>query len=247
MHIVDPQLAPEAERLIAALAAGRRRAIYRRIAITAAVVLVLVAIVLIWWLTPLRAWLDVHRVVQWLDSFGNSPLAPLALLLAYLIGGVVFVPVNLLIAATVLVFGPWLGILYALIGSVLDAWLLYEIGRRIPASGLRDRIERATQRLRGKLARHGVLAVTLVRIVPVAPYSAVNLAAGALRIPRRDYLLGTAFGMLPGIVFNAVFIDRVVAALEHPNSSSYALLILVAALIVVLAALIRRRVARAHT
>jgi uncharacterized membrane protein YdjX (TVP38/TMEM64 family) len=246
MHLIDPALAPEAERVLATLAAGRRRAIYRRIAVTAGGVIAIGAIALVWWLTPLREWVHIPRLVEALRALGTSPLAPLALLAIYVIGGLLLVPVNVLIAVTVLVFGSVLGAIYALVGCVMSAATTYEVGRHFPAGEVRRTLERATDRLRARLKRHGLLAVIVVRIVPVAPYTVVNAAAGAMHVPRRQYLLGTALGMLPGIVFNALFIDRVLQALEHPNPTSYALLIAAGALIVAAIAAIRRRVARAH-
>src|SRR4051794_34584909 len=246
MHLIDPTLPHEADRLIAAVAAGRRRTIYRYMRIMAGTVIVLGTLALVWWLTPLREWINIHRAVAAMNALGDSPLAPLAILGAFVVGGLVLIPVNVLIAVTVLVFGPVLGALYALIGSVLSAELLYEIGRHFPAGDLRRRLEHATQRLRGQLRKHGLLAVAVVGIVPGAPYFVLNVLAGAKRIPRVQYLFGTALGMLPGIVFNALFIDRVVEAIEKPNPWSYALLIGAAVLIVALIVLIRRRVARAH-
>ena len=246
MPLIDPALPHEADRLIAAVAAGRRRTIYRYIRIMAGAVIVLGTLALVWWLTPLREWINVSHAVAAMNRLGDSPVAPLVMLAAFAIGGLLIIPVNVLIAVTVLVFGPLLGASYALIGVVLSAELLYEIGRHFPAGDMRRRLERATQRLRGRLKKHGLLAVAVVRIVPVAPYSVVNVAAGAMRIPRVQYLVGTALGMLPGIVFNALFIDRVVEAIEKPNPWSYALLIAAAALIVASIVLIRCRVARAH-
>src|SRR5579859_4490442 len=132
MHLIDPALAPEAERVLATLAAGRRRAIYRRIRLTAACVIVVGAIALVWWLTPLREWIHIPRLVGALRGLGASPLAPLALLAIYVIGGLLLVPVNVLITVTVLVFGSLLGATYALIGSLLSAATTYEVGRHFP-------------------------------------------------------------------------------------------------------------------
>ena len=246
MHLIDPALPQETDRLIAVVAAGRRHTIYRYIRIMAAAVIVLGTLALVWWLTPLREWINISHAVAAMNRLGDSPAAPFVMLAAFLIGGLVVIPVNVLIAVTVLVFGPLFGALYALLGAVLSAELLYEIGRHFPAGDLRRRLHRATQRLRGRLQRHGLLAVAVVRVVPVAPYSVVNVAAGAMHIPRVQYLAGTALGMLPGIVFNALFIDRVVEALRRPNPWSYGLLVAAATLIVAMIVLIRRRVARAH-
>jgi phospholipase D1/2 len=47
------------------------------------------------------------------------------------------------------------------------------------------------------IAKHGILAVAALRSVPVAPYSLVNLAAGAVCVPFRDFVLGAFPGMWP--------------------------------------------------
>jgi phospholipase D1/2 len=55
-------------------------------------------------------------------------------------------------------------------------------------------------RVRRSIVRHSILAVASVRLVPIAPFTLVNLVAGASRIPFVDYLLGTILGMAPGLV-----------------------------------------------
>ena len=53
-----------------------------------------------------------------------------------------------------------------------------------------------------------LIAVAIVRVLPIAPYSIVSLAAGIAGIGRVAYFAGTALGMLPGIVLYALFADR---------------------------------------
>lgn len=74
-----------------------------------------------------------------------------------------------------------------------------------------------------------MFAVTVLRMLPVAPFLVVNLVAGASQLRLRDFLLGTALGMTPGIVAVAVFSDRLAAALEDPSPSAFATLALVLA------------------
>jgi len=49
-----------------------------------------------------------------------------------------------------------------------------------------------------RLARQGILAMAAIRLVPVAPFTVVNVVAGASHIGFRDYLAGTLLGMGPG-------------------------------------------------
>ena len=55
----------------------------------------------------------------------------------------------------------------------------------------------------------GLLAVTAVRLVPIAPFVVINVVAGAMRISLLNYVLGTLIGMLPGTLTATVFGDQV--------------------------------------
>ena len=68
-----------------------------------------------------------------------------------------------------------------------------------------SRLNRITRRL----AKKGVMAIAVVRLLPIAPFSVVNAVAGASHIRLRDFMLGTALGMAPGIIVTVIFVDRV--------------------------------------
>jgi uncharacterized membrane protein YdjX (TVP38/TMEM64 family) len=64
----------------------------------------------------------------------------------------------------------------------------------------------------GRLARHGFYIILYLRIVPVIPYNALNLMAGASPIEFSDYLWASLIGILPGTILFAMLGD----ALWHP-------------------------------
>jgi phospholipase D1/2 len=206
---------------------------------------VMAGIAALWLLTPLRHWLDLAQLVDVLRGWQRHALAPIALLAAFVAGGLVMFPVNLLMAASMVIFGPWLGSLYALLGSLLNAALLYEIGHHASRRLLTRVAGGRLDRLGAVLARGGLFGVALLRIVPVAPYSVVNLVAGAVPIPRRDYLPGTLLGMLPGTVLYALLVDRAVAAIRHPQLANYVWLGAAVLLFALAGAWLARRLLRA--
>jgi phospholipase D1/2 len=59
--------------------------------------------------------------------------------------------------------------------------------------------------------------VTAVRMIPVAPYSVVNLVAGAMRVPFRDFVLGTLLGMSPGVVGITFFTGQLEQMIRRPS------------------------------
>ena len=226
-------------------AAGSRRIALRHALMIAGLVAAIACIAVLWAFTPMRHWLDIDRLSRIVDRFADSPLAPLIVVLMFVIGGLVVIPVNALTAVTILVFGPVVGAIYSLIGCVASAIVLYEIAHRIPMQRLRRQAGARMQRFHHHLVRHAVWAVALVRLVPVAPYSVVCLLLGTTAIRRVPYVTGTVLGMLPGIVVNAFFIDRVIAAIRHPSMTTVALLALAVLAIAALAMLVRRHFANA--
>jgi phospholipase D1/2 len=244
---MEPRHSSEFAHLVAQTAVEEqpyRRRRLRRILIALACIAVIAGLAVLWLATPLREWSDIPHLVALMKRLGDSPSAPLAMLGAYVVGGLIVVPVNVLIAVTVIVFGPLAGSAYALLGVLVSAFLLYEIGCRLPAQRLRARLDAPLRRLEHGMGAQGVLAIALIRVVPVAPYSVVNVIAGAAHVARVPYLIGTALGMLPGIVMNALFIDRVLAVIERPRPLTWALLALVVAAIVAVALAVRRRILR---
>ncbi|RPJ42250.1 MAG: DedA family protein, partial [Deltaproteobacteria bacterium] len=72
-----------------------------------------------------------------------------------------------------------------------------------------------------RLARHGFLAVAVVQILPIAPFSIVNLVAGASRVSFADYLKGTLVGLAPLVLVVAAFGDRIMAAIRQPGGLNF--------------------------
>jgi uncharacterized membrane protein YdjX (TVP38/TMEM64 family) len=152
--------------------------------------------------------------------------------------------VTLLIAATGIVFGPVLGVVYALAGALLSGFVTYSIGRHLGRDTVRRLAGARLNQISRKLAERGLLAVVLVRMVPVAPYSIVNMVAGASHIRLRDFMLGTFLGLLPGVLGTVIFVDRIVASVRDPGFVTFALLGVVAGLVAGATLLLRRRIAR---
>ena len=75
--------------------------------------------------TPLRELLSPERLVAFAEDAGRAALAPMVVLAAFVVGGFVLVPVTLLIAATVLVFGSFEGAAYAFGGALASAAATY--------------------------------------------------------------------------------------------------------------------------
>jgi uncharacterized membrane protein YdjX (TVP38/TMEM64 family) len=122
------------------------------------------------------------------------------------------VPQFVLIAAAVGTFGPTLGGLYSWVGTMVSALVGFALGR-IWGRGLTSLVRVETlSRWLGLIGRNGFLASLVVRLTPFAPFVAVNLAAGLTAITLRDFVAGTAIGIVPKIVLTALAGDSVARA-----------------------------------
>ena len=186
--------------------------------------LVLGGLYALWSVTDLKLLATLDSVMGGLESLRGTPFGPLWVIGAYLLAGLVVFPVTVLVAATAIVLGPAEGFATAMIGALASASLLFWIGRRLGAPQIErfggPRVARAS----ALLAQSGILTITMIRVVPVAPFTVINLVAGASRIRFRDFIIGTVAGMAPGILAFSLFGHQLERTLRNPTGADVALL-----------------------
>lgn len=95
------------------------------------------------------------------------------------------------------VFGVVAGVAIVVAGAMLGAVAAFGLGRWLGRDAVRRIAGRRAGALDVRLARRGLWAVMFLRLVPVVPFTAVNYLAGCTSVRVRDFLLGTAVGILP--------------------------------------------------
>jgi phospholipase D1/2 len=244
-RLIDPEQPVPPDKLLALFVPPEQQpAAYRHAIKVFLLIAAVAALAAAWRWTPLGAWIDLEALQASAAWIQQQPLAPLLVAAAYVLGGLVALPITLMIIATVVVFGPWTGFLYALAGSWLNAMAVFSLGRWMGRDLVRRLAGSLLNRLSRKLSTSGLLAVITVRIVPVAPFSVVNLIAGVSEIRWRDFALGTLFGMLPGVLAIVVLADRIAESLRHPDLTHITLLMAVIALVGLALVALRRWVGR---
>jgi uncharacterized membrane protein YdjX (TVP38/TMEM64 family) len=197
-----------------------------------------------WRWTPLSEWLDLQTLKEWGATFRENRYALLLVLAAYLLGGLVMMPVTLLILVTAFTFPPVEAFLYALGGSLLSALSTFGLGRLLGRETVRRLAGARLNRLSRWLGRRGLVAVTAVRLFPVAPFTVVNMVAGASHIRFRDFSFGTLLGMAPGVLAITVFERSLEQAVAEPAAGNFLLLGAVLVAVVGLAWGVRRWLSR---
>ena len=125
-------------------------------------------------LTELTAWI------------AEKPAGAFIATAVYAAAGAVFIPVTLLATATLTVFGAWPGVAIAWAGGVLSATLSHAVGLRLGDRALTWLPARLEKNLRRILTRRAFWSVVLMRLLPLGNFGALNILAGAVRVPRRS-------------------------------------------------------------
>ncbi|MDP1631145.1 MAG: TVP38/TMEM64 family protein [Caulobacter sp.] len=97
-------------------------------------------------------------------------------------------------------FGTWVGGGATIVGATLGAMLVFYAVRTSFGHALREKAEAGGGRLKAMMdgIKDGAFGYILsLRLLPVAPFWLVNVAAGVAHAPVRAYLLATFFGIMP--------------------------------------------------
>ncbi len=143
---------------------------------------------------------SVDEVRVWTLGFGVW--APLMYLGVYTFRPLLMFPTLLLNLSAGLLFGPWWGIVFVLLGGLGCAifcylwgrfgggqWLLRNYGGSIGAK-VQDYLG----------GRQSFIRMLWLRTVPIFPYDPVSILAGSVGVPIKTYISATVLGMLPGAV-----------------------------------------------
>jgi len=156
-----------------------------------------------------QRYVDVDALRSLVASAG--PLAPAAAVVAVAVRSLLFIPVlplPVLVAIAVLLFGTVAGAAYVLVGAVLGATVAFALARtfvgrvcaRIPAASVR--------RLDQVLNANGLAAIIGLRLMFTGSVL-LNFGSGLTSMAARDYVVGTAVGLAPK-VFVAAYLFALV-------------------------------------
>ena len=198
----------------------------QRIWIGVVVLLFLFAAAAAWKWTPLADLIDINRLSGWAAALRESPTRYLYLLGAYVIGSVLLVPITALILITAIIFGPVMGSLYSIVGSLAGAVVTYALGGFLGQDFVRKLAGAKWRRLEQKIGQTGIVAVATLRLLPVAPFTVVNVVSGAFKVPLRDYILGSLLGLVPGIIITNFFAHQLASAIRDPGIGTFLILAL---------------------
>jgi uncharacterized membrane protein YdjX (TVP38/TMEM64 family) len=191
------------------------------LSILAAIVAAAIALGLVWTHTPLKDVVtreNAAAVAQW---FSERWWAPALVVVAYTPASFIMFPRWIITMTAVLAFGPWEGFVLAMSGVIAAGVATFVPGRLVDRDTVRRVAGPRMKPVTHFIQRKGLIAVTLVRLVPIAPFPVVNLVMGAMGVTLLHFVLGTFLGMLPGMLAATVLSDQLASALEDPTRVNF--------------------------
>jgi len=218
-----------------------RKALY----ILGGIVAAAIVLALLWTHTPLADWVtrdNASRLAEW---FSQRWWAPIVAVLAYTPASFVMFPRWIITMTAVLAFGPWHGLVYAYLGVIIAGIATFLPGRLVSRDTIRRLAGKKLKPVTQFMERKGLIAVAIMRLLPIAPFPIVNLVMGAMRVKLWHFVVGTIIGMMPGMLAATVLSDQLAAALEDPTRVNF-WLIGAAVLVIVAVAFFGQRYMRRH-
>jgi uncharacterized membrane protein YdjX (TVP38/TMEM64 family) len=242
--VCDPERPPPDQLVEAFVPPAFRRPVHRSLLVYAVIGMAVLGLAALWMFTPLRQYLSPQRIREASDRLRDNRWAYVLVPAGYVAGSLVLFPLTVLLTATALIFDPLIAFAYCLIGGLAAATATYGVGRLLRERQIRWLAGPRVEALRRHLLHRSLLAVVAARLLPLGSFSLINVVAGALAIPLRTFLLGTALGLLPGILGLTIFAHRLGRTLRHPQLSNLIILALLVVLFVAMLAWLRRRLTR---
>ena len=135
----------------------------------------------------------------------------------FAIGGLLMIPVNLLILTYASLFQGIEAVFYILAGVAASAASGYGVGRILSNSFLHRLIPKRFFEIAKKIRSRHLLPIILVRTAPVAPFSLINLLAGSFHVNFSVYFFGTLLGILPGVISLVFFQNSLFELIKNPS------------------------------
>lgn len=190
-----------------------------------------IAMALAWRYTPLSEYADTAALLEWTSKVRHLPFSPAFAVLGFILGGLVMFPVTIMIILTAGIFDPIPALLTSLTGCIASALLIYYFGNALGHDAVKKVTGSRINTISQQLGKYGLTSVVIVRVLPVAPFTIVNLVAGASHISLRNFVIGTLLGMGPGILGMTLFGGQLINALRDPGPVTIGVLILITILV----------------
>ncbi len=139
---------------------------------------------------------SMSRIVEWVSTAQQNHWMVGFFYAVYIVGVMVF-PITLFPIIGGVLLPIWIALPLNVVAATAGGWLAFRtgrsVGRRIIEPFMRGNLKVIDQLTESK----GVRTVCILRLIGVPPFAIANFGLGLSAVRNRDFLMGTAAGILP--------------------------------------------------
>jgi len=191
----------------------------------------------------LQEYLEKERLRQFIAGYGVW--GPLIYLTVWTLAPPLSLPGLPITLAGGLLFGPFWGVVYTIIGATLGAALAFLMARYLARDWVEAKLAGTKLMvLDEKVSQEGWKAVAFVRLIPIFPYFLVNFAFGLTRIPFWSFTAATFVFMLPLTIAFVYFSSNILDLFQGKVSKELLLGVVLVALVALIPVIYKKIKAR---
>lgn len=117
-------------------------------------------------------------------------------------------PIAVMSLSAGFLFGPIYGFIALTLGAFLGTSATFFIARYF-GKGIVDKIVKGkVADFQEKLSKNGFMVILTIRLIGFPPWELINYVSGLSKISYRDYISATMIGIMPAIIIQVFFSDR---------------------------------------
>lgn len=196
-----------------------RKQLSRNTALLIGFILLCCLIAFAWKYTPLSEYASIESLEKLFSREEDTVVSYIWVTALYVICSLLFMPVTVLSAAMIVIFGGVKGVIISLIGAMLSSLAGYQIGQMAGPDNLK-KVSKQVEAVLNKISNLNVMSVAVVRTLPLAPFSVVNLVFGVSNVSMMTFLIGTLLGLLPGKITLAFMGESISDLIHQPTAEN---------------------------
>ena len=205
-------------------------------------ILLVTAVLLVWHHTSIHETMNLARIREFLLNAKQSGVNFSTALLFFTLLSMCFFPIHILTLAIATVFDAGTAMLCILSGVFISAVFTYFLGHWIG----RTLIKKYFPEVSHEIVRHAkdrkLIPILLIRLIPFAPFSVVNLTCGAAHYRFGYYIGGTMLAAIPGTIGLTFFQKSLLSVIFEPSLLNVSFLIFGLAILIFGALYLKRRI-----
>lgn len=175
---------------------------------TLLVFILLLGMTILWRFLADAGYLNEAALLQhtaYIRQFEFSLWSLIGIILLYVALLAIMFPLTILVVTTGMLFSTEWAMLCATLATLSSSATGYVVGHRIGRETIEKHGGEMVRRAEKYIQKNSFNSMVLINLLPIAPFTMTNMLAGAFRLDFPRYMLGSAVGIIPGLILVIAF------------------------------------------